>query len=126
MAAKDELREGEFLEDWSEFVTEDLENQFAEDVGTLLADLDGLETLTLEDEPDEERYRVSIPLDHGMAWFSALNQARLMLDLRFMLHPGGQEFEPHPDPDIVKGVDFSERFTATCVMNFMLLCRNGW
>lgn len=112
VAARDELREGEFLEDWSEFVTEDLENQFAEDVGTLLADLDGLESFTVEDEPDEQRYRVSIPLEHAMAWFSALNQARLMLDQRFLLHPGGQEFDPHPDPDIVKGLDFSERFTA--------------
>lgn len=112
VAPQDQLREGEFLEDWSEFVTEDLENQFAEDVGTLLTDLDAVESYTLEDDPDEERFRVKVPMDHGMAWFSTLNQARLMLDQRFVLHPHGQEFEPHPDPESIKGIDFSDRFTA--------------
>ena len=112
VAPQDELREGEFLEDWNEYVAEDLENQFAGDVGTLLADLDSLESYTLEEDPDEELYSVAVPIANGMAWFSTLNQARIMLDQHFILHPHGQEFEPHPDEELIPGVDVSERFTA--------------
>lgn len=109
---QEELREGEFLEDWNEFVAGELETQFAGDVGTLLTDLDALESYALPDEPEELLYRVVIPLEHGVAWFSTLNQARLMLDQKFQLHPQGQEFDPHPDLDLVVGVDLADRFTA--------------
>lgn len=112
VAAKDEVREGEFLEDWTEFVAGELETQFAEDVGTLLTDLDAMESHPVEDEPGESRHRLTVPLDHGMAWFSTLNQARLMLDQRYRLHPNGQEFDPHPPEEQIPGIDPSERFTV--------------
>ena len=91
---KDVLPEGEFLEDWNEYVTEEMENQFAEDVGTLLADLDNTDVHhSAEEEPVEPRFLVKVPMEHASAWFSALNQARLMLDQRFNLHPDGQHLE---------------------------------
>ncbi|MCE9518077.1 MAG: DUF2017 family protein, partial [Verrucomicrobia bacterium] len=31
-------------------------------------------------------YRLDVPLAHGQAWFSTLNQARLLLDLKYKLH----------------------------------------
>src|SRR3954471_19143372 len=71
---KDELREGEFLEDWTDFVTDDLETNFAGDVGTVLSDLDSAAPQRTTREA-ERRLRLDVPLEHAQAWFSALNQA---------------------------------------------------
>ncbi|MEY4483522.1 MAG: hypothetical protein RL693_974, partial [Verrucomicrobiota bacterium] len=79
VSSKDVLQEGEFLEDWKEYVTDELNTQFASDVGILLDDMDGLETVAAEKEGHEVAYRLTVPMDHGAAWFSALNQARLLL-----------------------------------------------
>lgn len=106
---KDELREGEFLEDWNEYVTDDLENEFAGDVGTMLADLDNIVPQRTTKENNEPRLRLDVPLEHARAWFSALNQARLMLDVKFNLHPDGNHFEPVLHEEHDSGLDMQER-----------------
>lgn len=107
---KDELREGEFLEDWNEFVADDLETQFAGDVGTVLADLDNAIPQRSTKETAERRLRLDVPLEHASAWFSALNQARLMLDQKFKLHPEGDgDFEPVLKEEHDPGLDMHER-----------------
>lgn len=109
VSSKDQLGEGEFLEDWKEYVVDELNTQFASDVGTLLADMDALET---EKEEPEMKYRLTVPLEHGNAWFSTLNQARLLLDQQYVLHPGGEEFEPDTDAAMIGDVDPAQRFAA--------------
>jgi hypothetical protein len=107
---KNQLREGEFLEDWSDYVTDDLENQFAGDVGTVLADLDTAVPQRSTKESPVPLLRVDVPLEHAQAWFSALNQARLMLDQKFKLHPGGDgDFEPVLKEEENDGLDMHER-----------------
>ncbi len=107
---ENELREGEFLEDWNDFVTDDLETQFAGDVGTILSDLDtAVPQRSTKDVPGR-RLRLDVPLEHAPAWFSALNQARLMLDQKYKLHPGGEGgFVPVLPDDEDSGIDLQER-----------------
>lgn len=109
---KNALPEGEFLEDWSEFVTDDLDQQFAGDVGTLLADLDSVKTYRVDGDEGEERYLLDLPLDHGRAWFSAFNQARLVLDLKYKLHTDDEELDLDEPPDEFENVEAQERFAA--------------
>ena len=111
------LREGEFLEDWSEFVTDELETQFAEDVGTLLSDLDAVELHHIEEEdpePIEPRFLLKVPLDHVSAWFSCLNQARIALDQKYQLHPDGEHLQLQLDsaPVAEDGGVLHERLAA--------------
>lgn len=112
ISSKDLLSEGEFLEDWKEFVTDELNTQFASDVGILLNDLDDLESYSAKESGHEDKYRLTIPISHGNAWFSSLNQARLLLDQQYVLHPGGEEFEPDAASDIIGEVDSAQRFAA--------------
>lgn len=119
---KDALREGEFLEDWSDYVTGDLETQFAEDVGTVLADLDAAVPQRSTKETVERRLRVDVPLEHAQAWFSALNQARLMLDQKYKLHPEGDgEFEPVLKEEEDSGLDMHERLEVYARYEFYAL-----
>jgi hypothetical protein len=89
--------EAEFAADWREFVADDLEMRFASDVGAVLADLD-------QARPDgaigEVRlFALDLPLEHAQAWFSTLNQARLLMDCRFRLHdPANQAIIESGDP----------------------------
>jgi hypothetical protein len=107
---KDELREGEFLEDWSDYVADELETQFAGDVGVVLADLDGAVPQRSTKETPGRRLRVDVPLEHAPAWFSALNQARLMLDQKYKLHPEGDGmFVPVLKEEDNPGIDLQER-----------------
>jgi hypothetical protein len=124
VAEDQQLREGEFLEDWSEFVTGELDTQFAEDVGTLLADLDGVEMLHAVDEetmPLDSRYLVRVPLEHASAWFSTLNQARLMLDTKYQLHPDGEHLQLQLDHSIDEGGTLHERLAAYMRYEFYAL-----
>lgn len=112
VSSKEVMREGEFLEDWQEYVTEELNTQFASDVGILLDDIDALETYQSEETGHETRYRLSVPVEHGRPWFSTLNQARLLLDQQYILHPYGEEFEPDASPEFIGDVDPAQRFAA--------------
>jgi hypothetical protein len=71
-------------------VGSELEMQFAGDVGTFLSDLDEAKKYGLTPDAEENLFRLDIPIEHGQAWFSTLNQARLMLDLKHKLHVGDQ------------------------------------
>jgi hypothetical protein len=112
VAKKEELPEGEFLEDWAEYVTEELDTQFAEDVGILLDDLDAAERQKDVDSEHATYFLLKVPVEHGDAWFSALNQARLMLDIKFKLHPEGREFEPEESAEVLGEVNLHERLSA--------------
>ncbi|RBP38534.1 uncharacterized protein DUF2017 [Roseimicrobium gellanilyticum] len=103
----------EFLEDWKDFVADELEQQFAGDVGTVLADLDNVRQHRGIKEGQEPRHLLEIPLDHARAWFSALNQARLMLDQKFNLHPGGEnEFRLFVTEEESGGIDVKDRLAV--------------
>jgi hypothetical protein len=111
MAEDDE--DDEFLNDWKDFVADELENQFAGDVGTVLADLDNIRPHRSTKEMLEPRHLLDVPLDHARAWFSALNQARLMLDQKFNLHPGGEnEFRLFLSEEESGGVDVKDRLAV--------------
>lgn len=95
MAAKEAFLDEEFINDWKEYVSSDLEMSFASDVGTFLSDLDEAKVTSKTEETGEKLYVLDIPLDHGAAWFSTFNQARLMMDLKYQLHP-----EEHPAEEV--------------------------
>ena len=78
-------------------------------MGTVLADLDNIVPQRSTKETTEPRLRLDVPLEHAQAWFSALNQARLMLDVKFKLHPEGYHFEPVLNEDQSDGFDMQER-----------------
>ncbi|MFZ4764287.1 MAG: DUF2017 family protein, partial [Roseimicrobium sp.] len=106
---KDARKERTFIDDWKEYVTDDLENHFASDVGTLLADLDNVERQEAN-EDGEVKAQLEVPIEHAQAWFSALNQARLMLDKKFLLFPQGEEdFRPVLEEEEAQGIDLQER-----------------
>lgn len=76
------------MDEWREYVGSDLEMQFAGDVGTFLSDIDEAQKYGLTPDSEENLFRLDIPLEHGQSWFSTLNQARLMMDLKHKLHVG--------------------------------------
>jgi hypothetical protein len=105
----------EFLEDWKDFVADELEAQFAGDVGTVLADLDNVRPHrgNAGKEVQERRHLLEVPLDHARAWFSALNQARLMLDQKYNLHPGGEnEFRLFVSEEESGDIDVKDRLAV--------------
>jgi len=123
VSAKDEGPEEDLLEDWAEYVVGELDTQFASDVGILLNDLDAALPSNLTDSTDEDEvlFELEVPIDHGQAWFSALNQARLMLDIKFKLHPDGRDFEPDELQDVLGEVDTHERLGAYMRYEFFAL-----
>lgn len=103
----------EFIEDWKDFVADELENQFAGDVGTVLSDLDNIRPHRGNKDGAEPRHMLDVPLDHARSWFSALNQARLMLDQKYNLHPGsGNDFQLFLSEADAQGVDLKERLSV--------------
>ena len=105
--------EAQFMEDWKEYVAGDLENQFAGDVGTVLADLDNIRPHRSTKEDAEPRHLLEVPLEHARSWFSALNQARILLDQKDQLHPdGGNEFHFMLPEDVAAEVDIKERLAV--------------
>ncbi len=100
----------EFVKDWKDFVADELENQFAGDVGTVLADLDQVRQHRITEQNPEPRHMVDVPLDHARSWYSALNQARIMLDQRYNLHPNGEnEFRLFLSEEEAGEVNLQER-----------------
>ncbi len=86
LTGKEELLDEEFNEDWKELITPELEMQFAGHVGVLLSDLDSVQLMKKTGDIEVKFYRLDVPRSHGQAWFSTLNQARLLLDLKHKLH----------------------------------------
>jgi Domain of unknown function (DUF2017) len=86
LSGKDEWIDDEFNEEWKEMMAPELEMQFAGDVGIFLADLDSVQSDKGKGGVAASIYRLDVPAAHGQAWFSTLNQARLLLDLKYKLH----------------------------------------
>jgi Domain of unknown function (DUF2017) len=87
LAGEDTL---ELSEDWKELIIPELEEGFREARAVVQRDLDQVEVLSLSEwmedlEEDStpdlplEMRRVRVPLEHTEAWYSALNEARLLL-----------------------------------------------
>jgi hypothetical protein len=87
LGAHETDQQEEFIGDWKEFVSSELEMQFAGDVGTFLSDLDEAKATGLHEESGEKLFVLDVPIEHGASWFSTLNQARLMMDQKHRLHP---------------------------------------
>ncbi len=86
LTGKDELLDEEFNDEWKELIAPELEMQFAGAVGTLMSDLDSVQTVKKTGDAEVKLYRLDVPVAHGQSWFSTLNQARLLLDLKYKLH----------------------------------------
>lgn len=115
-------QEKDFLEDWKEYVQEEMETQFAQDVGIMLADLDAVELQDSSDEElDDDLYHVTVPLDHVNSWFSTLNQARLMLDARYRLHPDDELLQFEMIEDLVEDDELRDRLEAFMRYEFYAL-----
>ncbi len=78
-----------FLDDWEDFVTIEYRQQFVAAVAVVEGDLGGIEPCTDDcaagQEGEAELFSLRIPVAHAESWFSALNQARLVLANRFEL-----------------------------------------
>lgn len=82
-----------FLGDWEDFVTAEFRGEFAAAVAVVEADLKKLKPLVVDPEEmlEEEQaeqgnaFSLEIPVAHAESWFSALNQARLVLADRYRL-----------------------------------------
>lgn len=86
LTGREELLEEKFNEEWNEFMVPELEMQFAGDVGVFLSDLDSVQPVKKNGGAAPRLFRLDVPVAHGQAWFSTLNQARLLLDLKHKLH----------------------------------------
>ncbi len=86
LAGAEELLDAEFNDEWKELIAPEMEMQFAGDVGVFLSDLDSVRPVRKTGDAAVKLHRLDVPLAHGRAWFSTLNQARLLLDLKYHLH----------------------------------------
>lgn len=85
------------MEDWDELIRPEIAESFAEAREIVEEDLDRCESLTLEAYPEDdpiheelaeagfpgdlpEMRRIVVPHEHTEAWFSTLNQARLLMN----------------------------------------------
>jgi len=89
LTGREELLEEEFNEEWNEIIAPEIEMQFAGDVGVYMSDLDSVQPVKKTGGAAPRLYRLDVPVAHGQAWFSTLNQARLLLDLKHKLHDPG-------------------------------------
>jgi len=104
----------ELSEDWKEFIVPDLEEGFREARSLVQRDLDQVEVLPLSEwiddgeedfdpELPQELRRVRVLLEHTDAWYSVLNEARLLLNeqhgIAGMADRLGEETVPETLPD---------------------------
>ena len=74
--------EAETVADWKEFVVPDLHLQFEEALNQMEGDLSSAAS---SKEDSGNTYAIEIPLSHVPQWYSALNQARLVLQEKYRL-----------------------------------------
>lgn len=99
LADEDSLEE---IDDWNNFVRPDLDEGFADARAVVEADLETVESFAAEVilEPEQvelaggekELRRVVVPLENTDAWYSTLNQARLLMNEEYDLADGGDRF----------------------------------
>ena len=86
----------ESVEDWNEFVQPEMESTFKEARDTVEKDLSQAEKISMEELFSAEQFealketlpelrRVVIPNEHTEAWYSTLNQARLLMNEEYDL-----------------------------------------
>ena len=114
LGEEESFLEEEFLEDWREFVSDELEERFGADVKLFLDDLAKAqsEEVELEDGEKIQLFHLSLPMDHGPSWFSTLNQARLMMDQKWKFHNENDQFVPFLTPAVLGDLNPQERFAA--------------
>ena len=90
----DPSEDPELAADWQAYVTSALIERFQSDIETIRGDLrrvrpdqEAQEAQEAQGDSDEEFFRVQIFDEHAEAWYSGLNQARLVLSAKFNLHP---------------------------------------
>lgn len=86
----------ESIDDWQQFVQPDIESVFEEARDVVREDLDKVEIVSMEEYFTPEQFaeikdqlpefrRVQVPRKNTEAWYSALNQARLLLNEEYDL-----------------------------------------
>jgi len=88
--------------DWSEYVIPDLKQSFGTALDVLSKDIENADSEAGDD--GELSYRIPVPADHTDQWYSALNQARLVLATRYDL--------PITDAELVEPESIDERWIA--------------
>lgn len=84
------------VEDWQEFVRPEMETLFEAAREVVAKDLENVELVSMEEYFSPEQYelikeelpelrRVTIPMEHTEAWYSTLNQARLLMNEEYDL-----------------------------------------
>lgn len=109
--------------DWREYIVPDLSSEFEDHLDEVLADLNLLELQIDEVHPDVQCYELKIPVEHGQAWYSSLNQARLALEVRyhFSLLKEDLDWENMPEVDEEEEPAVTERLTAYMRYEFYAL-----
>lgn len=105
------------LEDWEEFVKPDLKDSFDDARNQIVQDIAEVETVDIEkmseaeptntEETISQLKRLRVPLDHTEAWYSVLNQARIMMNEEFDLAQSDDRQLPQSQSD--ESID-QERF----------------
>ena len=108
----DAVLEEEFLEDWQEYVAPELQEKLTNEASVFQRDLQDIQTYRVGPDRERELFRITLPLAHGFDWFSSLNQARIMLDLRYKFHDEADEFVAEPPPEVLGEIDPQERLAA--------------
>ncbi len=91
LAGAEELLDAEFNDEWRELIAPEMEMQFAGDVGVFLSDLDSVRPVRKTGDAAVKLHRLDVPLAHGRAWFSTLNQARLLMESLSIETTGGAD-----------------------------------
>ena len=94
--------------DWSEYVIPDLEQSFGTALDVLTKDIENVDSEAEED--GKMSYRISVRSEHADQWYSALNQARLVLAARYNL--------PITDAKSVEPEPIDERWIALAQSDF--------
>jgi hypothetical protein len=87
--ATDEEDEGAAGGDWKELIVPELERAFRDSIEIVNGDLAAVERT---DVKGEEIFRVEVSAAHTEHWYSALNQARLVLAEKYDLPASEEEF----------------------------------
>lgn len=109
--------DSEFIEDWSEFVQPDLDQLFDDARSCVAKDLDAaskkieIESGEMEAAVDWPT-RIEVPDDHSEQWYSAINQARLLMNEAHGLGEASERFESDSFEESEEGVE-----------NFLLLAQ---
>lgn len=90
------------IDDWNSFVRPDLDEGFAAARAVVQVDLETVEKFPAEVvlEPEQVEYfggekelrRIVVPLEHTEAWYSVLNQARLLMNEEYDLADSSERF----------------------------------